>query len=72
MVVPHKLKPELVEKVKQALLEFNWKGSKLGEELSTIGAKQFVAVSFKDDFGLLREIDDAMGRRTREMLGRKF
>jgi phosphonate transport system substrate-binding protein len=69
---PHNLKPELVAKVKQALLEYGWKGSKLEEELSTIGAKQFVAVSFKDDFGLLREIDDAMGRRTREMLGRQF
>jgi phosphonate transport system substrate-binding protein len=69
---PHKLKPELVEKVKQALLEFNWKGSKLAEELSAIGANQFIAVSFKDDYTMLSEIDDAMGRRTREMLGRQF
>ena len=69
---PHNLKPELVEKVKKALLEYNWKGSKLDEELSTFGANQFFAVSFKDDFVLLREIDNAMGRRTRAMLGRQF
>jgi phosphonate transport system substrate-binding protein len=69
---PHNLAPELVEKVKQALLEYKWDGSKLAEELETIGAKQFVAVSFKDDYTLLREIEDAMGRRTREMLGRQF
>jgi phosphonate transport system substrate-binding protein len=69
---PHNLKPELVEKVKQSLLEYNWAGSKLGEEMSTIGAKQFVVASFPDDYELLREIDDAMGSRTREMLGRQF
>ncbi|HEX2475714.1 MAG TPA: phosphate/phosphite/phosphonate ABC transporter substrate-binding protein [Lacipirellulaceae bacterium] len=69
---PHRLKPELVGKVKQALLEFKWDGSKLADELDTIGAKQFVAVSFKDDYDLLREIEDAMGRRTREMLGRQL
>jgi phosphonate transport system substrate-binding protein len=69
---PHQLKPELVEKVKQALLEYKWEGSKLAEELSTIGAKQFVAVSFKEDYELLRKIEDAMGRRTREMLRRPF
>jgi phosphonate transport system substrate-binding protein len=69
---PHNLKPELVEKVKQALLEYDWKDTKMDEELSTIGAKQFVAVSYKDDYDLLREIDNAMGRRTRAMLGRQF
>jgi hypothetical protein len=40
--------------------------------LHTIGAKQFAAVLFKDDYDLLREIEDAMGRRTREMLGRQL
>jgi phosphonate transport system substrate-binding protein len=69
---PHRLAPELVEKVKQTLLEYKWEGSKLADELDTIGAKQFVAVSFKDDYDLLREIEDAMGRRTREMLGRQL
>jgi phosphonate transport system substrate-binding protein len=69
---PHRLKPELIEKIKQAIVEFDWAGSKLADELSPIGAKQFLAVSYKDDFELLREVDDAMGRRTREMLGRKF
>lgn len=69
---PHNLRPELAEKVKQALLELEWEGSRLAEEFSTIGATHFVAVSFKDDYHLLREIDDAMGRRTRAMLGRQF
>jgi phosphonate transport system substrate-binding protein len=69
---PHNLNPELAEKLKQALLDFSWEGSQLADAMATIGAKEFVAVSFKDDFGLIREIDDAMGRRTREMLGRQF
>jgi hypothetical protein len=58
--------------VKQALLEYKWDGSKLADELNTIAAKQFVAVSFEDDYEILREIEDAMGRRTREMLGRQL
>jgi phosphonate transport system substrate-binding protein len=69
---PHHLKPDLVEKVKQALLEYKWDGSKLADEFSTIGARQFIAVSFQDDYDLLREIEDAMGRRTREMFGQQF
>lgn len=69
---PHQLKPELADKVKQALLDYKWEGTKLSDELSTIGAKQFVAVSFKDDYDLLNKIEDAMGRRTREMLGSQF
>ena len=69
---PHNLKPELVEKLKSALLDLKWEGSKLADEFSTFGATQFVDVSFKDDFKLIRQIDDAMGRRTREMFGRPF
>jgi phosphonate transport system substrate-binding protein len=69
---PHRLRPDLAEKVKRALLEFTWEGSQLEDELARIGAKEFIAVSFKDDFKLIREIDDAMGQRTREMFGRQF
>jgi phosphonate transport system substrate-binding protein len=69
---PYNLHPLLVEKVRAALLELNWEGSKLADEFSILGATQFVAVSFKDDFKLIRQIDDAMGRRTREMFRRPF
>jgi phosphonate transport system substrate-binding protein len=65
-------KVDLASKIKQALLEYKWEGTKLADEHSVIGAKQFFEVSFKDDYDLLREIDNAMGRRTREMFGRQF
>ena len=59
----HNLKPELAESIEKAIYEFDWTDSKLAEEFSTIGASQLVSVDYKQDFKLIREIDNAMGRR---------
>jgi phosphonate transport system substrate-binding protein len=57
----YNLKPELAAKIKNALLSYDWKGSPLEKTFS--GAKQtvFVPVSYKNDWALIRRIDDEFG-----------
>lgn len=69
---PYNLKPELVQKLRQALIDLTWEDARFAEAFSTIGATQFVPVTYQTDFSLIREIDNAMGKRTRELLGREY
>jgi len=57
----YNLQPELAAKIKGALLSYDWKGSPLEDIFS--GAKQttFVPVNYKNDWSLIRRIDDEMG-----------
>ncbi|HUB24613.1 MAG TPA: phosphate/phosphite/phosphonate ABC transporter substrate-binding protein [Tepidisphaeraceae bacterium] len=57
----YNLKPELAAKIKDALLTFDWKGTPLEQMFS--GAKQtkFLPVNYKNDWSLIRRIDDEMG-----------
>jgi phosphonate transport system substrate-binding protein len=58
----HRLKPELAGKIREAMLSFDWKGTALEKQL--VSAKtQFVPANYKDQFALLRRIDDATGTR---------
>ncbi|HML93544.1 phosphate/phosphite/phosphonate ABC transporter substrate-binding protein [Methyloceanibacter sp.] len=59
--VAYNLKPELQEKIKQAFFSFDWKGSKLLEEFSKSGDTTFVPITFKDDWAVIRKIDEANG-----------
>jgi phosphonate transport system substrate-binding protein len=59
----YNLQPELAEKVKQTLATFDWKGTGLEKEFSASGASAFVPVIYKDDWALIRRIDDAMGTK---------
>jgi phosphonate transport system substrate-binding protein len=58
----HKLKPELAEKIKAAMLSYDWKGSPLEKELASPATK-FVSANYKDQFSLLRKIDDVTGTK---------
>lgn len=55
----HNLKPELAEKIKQAFLSFDMRGTALGEEFTDV--TQFVPISYKDDWQVIREIQEANG-----------
>jgi len=57
--VAHNLTPELQEKIKQAFFSFDWEGTKLLEEFSNSGESQFIPISFKDDWAVIRQIDEA-------------
>ncbi len=59
--VVYNLKPELQEKIKEAFFSFPWEGSALAEEFSKSGEAQFIDISFKDDWAVIRQIDEANG-----------
>ncbi len=55
------LRPELAGKIKDFLLAYNWENTPLQAEFAPDGATKFVPVSYKDDWSLVRRIDDALG-----------
>lgn len=57
----HNLTPELQEKIKDAFFSFEWAGSKLEEEFSKSGEAKFVPITFKDNWAVIRQIDEASG-----------
>ncbi len=57
----YNLKPELAQKVREALLSFDWKGTSLEKLLNSGSHTKFVPTNYKDDWGLVRRIDDEMG-----------
>jgi phosphonate transport system substrate-binding protein len=59
----HNLQPELAEKIRDALLSFDWTGTSLLAEFESLGFRQFVKLSYGNDFATVREIDDAMGHK---------
>jgi phosphonate transport system substrate-binding protein len=58
----YKLKPELAAKVKAAILSFDWKGTPLEKQLVSTKT-QFVPANYKEQFSLLRKIDDVTGTK---------
>jgi phosphonate transport system substrate-binding protein len=59
--VAHNLTPELQAKIKVAFFSFDWEGTKLLEEFSKSGDTTFIPISFKDDWAVIRQIDEANG-----------
>ena len=59
--VVYNLKPELQDKIKEAFFSFPWEGSKLAEEFSKSGEAKFLEITFKDDWSVIRQIDEANG-----------
>jgi len=57
----HNLTPELQEKIKEAFFSFNWEGSSLAAEFGKSGEAQFIPITFKDNWTVIRDIDAAMG-----------
>lgn len=57
----HNLNAELQDKIKAAFDTFDWEGSSLAEEFSKSGEAQFVPITFKEEWAVIRKIDDANG-----------
>ncbi|MCO7231525.1 MULTISPECIES: phosphate/phosphite/phosphonate ABC transporter substrate-binding protein [unclassified Cobetia] len=55
----HNLTPELQEKIKDAFRTFPWEGSSLAEEFTPVGETQFIPISFKKEWEVIRKIDAA-------------
>jgi phosphonate transport system substrate-binding protein len=59
--VVYNLTPELQEKIKEGFFSFNWEGSSLQEEFSRSGEEQFIPITFKEHWAVIRLIDEANG-----------
>jgi phosphonate transport system substrate-binding protein len=59
--VVYNLHPDLQEKIKEAFFSFEWEGTKLMEEFGKSGESQFIPITFKDDWSVIRQIDAASG-----------
>ncbi|WP_104019162.1 phosphate/phosphite/phosphonate ABC transporter substrate-binding protein [Roseovarius nitratireducens] len=57
--VVHNLRPDLQENIKEAFATFEWEGSKLEEEFKKSGEAQFVPITFKEHWSVIRTIDAA-------------
>ena len=57
----HNLKPDLAKKVTEALLKYDVKGTSTEAFLTKSGQAKLVPVNYKDDWSLVRRIDDAIG-----------
>ncbi|MEC9484033.1 MAG: phosphate/phosphite/phosphonate ABC transporter substrate-binding protein [Halomonas sp.] len=55
----HNLDPALAEKIKEAFFTFDFKGTALGEEFD--GVTQFVPITYKKDWEVIRDIQQANG-----------
>ncbi|MFQ3584406.1 MAG: phosphate/phosphite/phosphonate ABC transporter substrate-binding protein [Cyanobacteriota bacterium] len=57
----YNLKPELAEKVKEAFFTFEWEGTKLAEEFGRSGEEQFIPITYKEYWEVIRQIDEIQG-----------
>jgi len=63
MGMAYNIKPELAGKIREALMTFDWKGTTLEKELAASAKTTFLPVNYKNDFSLLRKIDDVTGTK---------
>ena len=58
---PSILKPELVKRIRDTLLDFDWKGTSMEKAFAAEGKVKFVPVNYKKDWEYVRRIDDSIG-----------
>lgn len=59
--VVHNLKPELQEKIREAFFTFEWEGSSLQKEFEKSNEGQFLEMTYKEFWEVIRKIDTANG-----------
>ncbi|HHS89373.1 MAG TPA: phosphate/phosphite/phosphonate ABC transporter substrate-binding protein, partial [Rhodobacteraceae bacterium] len=59
--VVYNLKPELQEQIKDAFFSFDWEGTSLQEEFSKSNESQFIPMTYKEFWDVIRKIDAANG-----------
>lgn len=59
--IAHNLTPELQEAIQDAFFSFEWEGTALEEEFSKSGEAQFIPITFKEHWEVIRKIDNANG-----------
>lgn len=59
--VAHNLAPELADRIRAAFFSFPWEGSELAAEFGPTVGTQFMPISYREHWALVREIDAATG-----------
>jgi phosphonate transport system substrate-binding protein len=59
--VAYNLKPELQEQIKEAFFDFEWEGTSLKAEFEKSGEGQFLPITYKEYWEVIRKIDAANG-----------
>jgi len=57
----HNLKPELKEKIRNAFFNFEWEGTSLQKEFEKSNEGQFLEMTYKEFWDVIRKIDSANG-----------
>jgi len=57
----YNLTPALQESIREAFFSFDWEGTGLAEEFGKNGEEQFIEITFKEDWDVIRKIDKANG-----------
>ncbi len=57
--VAHNLNADLQARIQEAFQTFEWEGTALQEEFSKSGEAQFVPITFKEEWAVIRKIDEA-------------
>ncbi|MFD1341511.1 phosphate/phosphite/phosphonate ABC transporter substrate-binding protein [Litorisediminicola beolgyonensis] len=57
--VVYNLTPELQQAIQDAFFEFEWEGTSLQEEFSKNGEAQFIPITYKEEWDVIRKIDAA-------------
>lgn len=55
----YNLHPDLAKKVQNAFFSYNWEGSALKDEFANSGESQFIPITFKEHWAVIRTIDEA-------------
>lgn len=59
--VVYNLAPELQDNIREAFFSYDWDGSPLAEEFGRNGEDKFIEITFKDNWAVIRTIDEANG-----------
>lgn len=57
--VSHNLSPGLSAKIREAFFSFDWEGTALQREFADAGMAQFIPITYKQHWQVIREIDEA-------------
>ena len=57
----YNLKPDLADKIRQAILDFKFSGTSMEKFFAGTGQDRLVGVNYKDDWALIRSIDNQIG-----------
>lgn len=59
--IAHNLNTDLQDKIKESFASFDWEGSSLEAEFGKSGEAQFIPITFKEEWAVIRKIDEANG-----------